>query len=393
MHIGIVSHNVIKGDGQGRVNYEIAKKALQKGHKVTIFSSKIEEELLDYPSLVWKKINAEFIPIILLKAQYFAFISTIIIKREIKHIDVLLVNGFTTWVKSDFNAVHFVHSKWIKSNVHPIKNKVNINSIYQLIYSYINSILERISLRKSRVIITVSEKVKKELLDSRVVKESSNLVTIFNGVDTKEFSPSSIEDKQKTIEKDQVVALFVGDIKTNRKNLDSVLKAIRKVPNVQLKVAGKTDGSPYIKMVKEFNLEDKVEFIGYNKNISKIMKDADFFLFPSRYEACSLVVLEALSSGLPVITTVQSGLAELINDTRGKGGFILDDPEDITMLTSSILSMVNNKRLRLEMSKSARRIAEENSWSKMANTYLSFLEGNQKVKNYVGAENHVTLKS
>ena len=194
MHIGIVSHNVIKGDGQGRVNLEIVKQALIQGHKVTVFSYNIEEELLTHSSLSWKRINADFIPIILLKAQYFAVISTFRIKKERRNIDVLLVNGFTTWSKSEFNAVHFVHGKWIKSRIHPIRNKVNIHSIYQLIYSYLNSKLEKYALGRTKTIITVSEKVKRELLEASIVNKKAKISTIFNGVDIIEFSPESIRN-------------------------------------------------------------------------------------------------------------------------------------------------------------------------------------------------------
>lgn len=371
MHIGVVSHNVIKGDGQGRVNLEIVKQALIQGHKVTVFSSTIEEELLEHPSFFWKKVKADFIPIILLKAQYFALISTFLIKKERRNIDILLVNGFTTWVKSDFNAVHFVHGKWIKSPIHPIRNKVNIHSVYQLIYSYFNSKLEKYALGRTRTIITVSEKVKRELIESSIVKTESKIKTIFNGVDIYEFCP---ETRRKERTEETVTALFAGDIRTNRKNLDSVLKAIRNVPNISLKIAGNIEGSPYPKMAQELDVSNRVDFIGFNKNVNSIMNSVDLFIFPSRYEACSLVVLEALASGLPVITTIESGLAEIINNPKGHGGIVLENPEDVETLTKAIATLVGDQLIRDRMSENARGIAEENTWTNMANLYIKLFE-------------------
>ncbi|MGO5013615.1 glycosyltransferase family 4 protein [Niallia sp. Sow4_A1] len=394
MHIGIVSHNILKGDGQGRVNYEIVKRALGKGHEVTVFCTAIESDLLSHSSLHWKRVQAESIPIILLKSQYFAWKSTRLIQKEKNDIDVLLVNGFTTWAKSNFNAVHFVHSKWIQSKVHPIRNKVSINTIYQLVYSYMNSKLEKIAFNRTDKIITVSEKVKKELIETAKVK-SEKIYTIFNGVDTVEFHPRQTVKQQG----EPTIALFAGDIRTNRKNLDTALKAIKSVPNILLRVAGNTDGSPYPQMVKDMQIEDKVEFLGFQKNVNELMRTVDMFLFPSRYEACSLVVLEALASGLPVVTTIESGLAEVINDSKGNGGIVLDNPEDVATLTMSLISLTENKELRNRMSENARRIAEENTWIKMADAYLSQFEtlvsheNRNKRLSLHGVENSATYKS
>ncbi|WP_117168552.1 glycosyltransferase family 4 protein [Paraliobacillus sediminis] len=374
MHIAVVSRNLIKGDGQGRVNYEVVKRSLKRGNKVTVYSSNIEKDLLEHPLFNWVRINVDKVPTALLKVQYFAIKSYLKLRQDKKSIDILLVNGFITWSKSDFNAVHFVHSEWIKSSVHPIKNKLTINSIYQFLYTFINSKLERISFKQSKVLIPVSEKVKNELIKSARVKPNSKIMTIFNGVDINEFSPYKKVVKNIETPPNQVIALFTGDIKTNRKNLDSVLKSIKDVPNLFLLIAGSTDGSPYPQMVKKMGLEEKVTFLGFKKNISELMNQADFFLFPSRYEACSLVVLEALSSGLPVVTTTQSGLAELIEDKEGSGGFIIDNPENILSITKAVTTLVNNKNIRETMSQNARRIAEKNTWSFMADTYINYFE-------------------
>src|SRR5205814_4802244 len=69
-----------------------------------------------------------------------------------------------------------------------------------------------------------------------------------------------------------------------------------------------------------------VSYLGEAAKIAEVYKAADFFVLPTRHDPCSLVVLEALAMGLPVITTKQNGAAEIISD--GREGFVLESRDD-----------------------------------------------------------------
>ena len=101
------------------------------------------------------------------------------------------------------------------------------------------------------------------------------------------------------------------------------------------------------------------------------MKAADFFVFPSRYEACTLVLLEAMASGLPVITAVTAGGAELVTS---ESGIVLSDPNDVQGLAQGMARLAIDDERRQLMGQAARAVAEQHSWKSMAGKYLTLFE-------------------
>jgi glycosyltransferase involved in cell wall biosynthesis len=101
------------------------------------------------------------------------------------------------------------------------------------------------------------------------------------------------------------------------------------------------------------------------------MKAVDLFVFPSRYEACTLVLLEAMASGLPVITAVATGGAEIVTD---ECGIVLSDTEYVAALADAMTVLSNDRALRDKMGKAARVIAEQHSWSSKAKAYVDLFE-------------------
>ena len=104
----------------------------------------------------------------------------------------------------------------------------------------------------------------------------------------------------------------------------------------------------------------QIEFVGFQSNMANIFRDVDFFILPSLYDPCPLVVLEAMACGVPVIVSGQTGISELIKDKQD--GLILKNPTDIKELREKILLLTRNKDLRDKIAKqgikSAKRIVE-----------------------------------
>ncbi|MGV7240679.1 glycosyltransferase family 4 protein [Caballeronia sp. M23-90] len=387
MKIAIVTHVVRHNDGQGRVNYEIARAALAEGHQVTLLASHVAPELASETRLRWVAIKVgRFWPTKLFKQQVFALKTALWLKKHKKDYDVLHVNGFISWTKADVNTAHFVHGGWLRSPYYPFKLTGGLWSAYQVIYSHVNAKLEHWAYQRSKIIAAVSEKVAVEIRANGT--ESERIEVVYNGVDTTAFTAArrtGSDRAQFQLPDDACLLLFVGDLRTPRKNLDTVLKALLELPSsVHLAVAGYIPGSPYPDEAKALGISDRVHFLGLVKNMPTLMHSVDAFVFPSRYEAMSLSLLEALAAGLPVITAKTAGGAEIIGTDCG---IVLDDPDDATALAGAVLKLADAPELRREMGVAARLLADQFGWARMARRYLDLYRGFANQKGAVASSN------
>lgn len=369
MKICIVTPAVVKGDGQGRANYEIILEAVRRGHAVTILACEVASELQAHPLISYIPFKPALLRPQLLKEIHFSFFSSKWLWKNRHLFDLVQSYGSVTSAKSDINTVQFVHNAWLNSPAHTLRVRRDMYGIYQWIYNWLNAQWEKSCFSNSDKIIAVSEKIRQELINIGVPFEKTEV--ILNGVDLSSFSPGNIDCNDLGIPKKTTIALFAGDIRTNRKNLDSVLHALISVPNLHLAVVGSTERSPYPQMVKSLQLENRVHFLGFRHDVNKLMQAVDLFVFPSRYEACTLVLLEAMASGLPVITAATAGGAEIVTP---ECGFVLPDPDDIELLVGSLNYLVNNPQIRKQMGSNAYLIALQHSWEEKARTYIDLFE-------------------
>jgi glycosyltransferase involved in cell wall biosynthesis len=365
----IVTYTIGKNDGQGRVNYEVVKEAIRRGHHVTLLANNVAPDLQQSSQVNWICIPTKGWHTGLIRGLVFAWRSANWLRKHRLEFDLVKVNGASTAFHGDVNVVHFVHSSWLRSPVHTSRLRRDFYGVYQWLYTTLNARLEKKAFCQAKVVVAVSEKVAKELVDIGVPKECIRV--ILNGVDLQEFSPGSADRRQLGLPEGVPLALFVGDIQTSRKNLETVLYALAKVPEFHLAVVGTTEGSPYPQLAASLGLSVRVHFLGYRRDVSALMKVVDLFVFPSRYEACTLVLLEAMASGLPVITATTTGGAELVTPACG---VVLPDSDDTEALVEALNSLKSAHELRNRMGQAARSIAEQHSWERMAQNYVDLFE-------------------
>lgn len=369
MKLGIVTHRVDKGDGQGRVNYEVVKEAIRLGHHVTLIASQIALDLQHHSQVQWINISVQKLPTALLRNLVFSWRSAEWLSKHRDELDVVKVNGAITSSPGDINAVHFVHSSWLRSRVHTWRIRRDLYGFYQWLYTKLNAGWEKQAFIQAKVVVAVSQKVKQELIEMGIPPQS--IQVILNGVDLQEFCPTRRDRSLLALPEGVTLAFFAGDIRTPRKNLDTVLHALVEVPELHLAVAGSTAGSPYPQLTQKLNLSQRVHFLGYRSDIAKIMNAVDLFVFPSRYEACTLVLLEAMASGLPVITATTAGGAEIVTPDCG---IVLSDPDDTQALIQALKILIRTPEKRKQMGQAARRKAEQHSWVNMAHCYTNLFK-------------------
>jgi UDP-glucose:(heptosyl)LPS alpha-1,3-glucosyltransferase len=101
-----------------------------------------------------------------------------------------------------------------------------------------------------------------------------------------------------------------------------------------LVVAGRDNAAPYRRLARRLGVAGRIRFLGSRSDIRSLYAAADVLAHPTWYDPCSRVVLEALSCGLPVVTTRFNGAAEVIE--QGRHGAVIDSPRDARVLAAAI---------------------------------------------------------
>jgi glycosyltransferase involved in cell wall biosynthesis len=373
MHLAIVTHRFVRGDGQGRVNLEIAHVAAAHGHTVSLVASEVDRDVIQHPRIHWIPIHVGQLPTELIRNQVFAWKSNRWLTTYRNTLDCVISNGCITWTPADINIAHFVHSAWLRSSGHTAYSHSGAYGWYQWIYTWLNALWERRAYRQAKTVVAVSDAVRHDLESAGT--PPSSIVTIPNGVDLDEFHPSPVDAPKGSPSADGPVGLFVGDLRTRRKNLDTVLRALQDVPDFHLLVAGDTSDSPYPALASTLGLSDRVHFLGYAQNIPALMRAADVCICPSRYEPFSLVAFESLASGTPVITSRNVGAARYLSP---ECAWIIDDPEDHVSLAAAVKELAKKTRQDpsriASMRSAARQQAENYSFTRMTERYLHLME-------------------
>jgi UDP-glucose:(heptosyl)LPS alpha-1,3-glucosyltransferase len=150
------------------------------------------------------------------------------------------------------------------------------------------------------------------------------------------------EERQRWgVADDESVALFVA-MNYRLKGLGPLIQALPHVPvnrSSRLVVIGHPNTSRYERLARAVGVADRVIFLGFRADPRDAFFGADFLVHPTFYDPCSLVVLEALACGLPVITSRYNGAAELLSPERE--GFVIDDPHDHRSLGEAISKLLD----------------------------------------------------
>jgi UDP-glucose:(heptosyl)LPS alpha-1,3-glucosyltransferase len=110
--------------------------------------------------------------------------------------------------------------------------------------------------------------------------------------------------------------------------------ALCKNSKIRLLVAGRGEPRRYKTTRLRFWREDPVQFLGEVPDLMPVYAAADIFILPTIYDPFSNACLEALASGLPVITTRSNGFSEILED--GVHGSIVDNPANLVGLRDAI---------------------------------------------------------
>jgi UDP-glucose:(heptosyl)LPS alpha-1,3-glucosyltransferase len=166
---------------------------------------------------------------------------------------------------------------------------------------------------------------------------------IYNGVDPEVFHPRNralfrtLQREELGIRQEGFVVLFLGS-GFRRKGLDGLLAAFGRVapeiPEAVLVVAGKDRPGKYRRAVRGLRLEDRVLFLGPTRKAKELYAASDLFALPTLYDPFSNACLEAMATGVPVLTSCQNGVSELLAD--GKSGLVVPGATDFEAIADKL---------------------------------------------------------
>ena len=199
------------------------------------------------------------------------------------------------------------------------------------------------------VIIAISEQTKNDLVIFFGINPNK-IKVLYQAVDERFLKPNSDEELQKVKNKYNLpnnYLLFVSTIE-ERKNLQSILKAMVDLPEQKLIVVGKkTDYFKGLEIyIAENVLGERVRFLDKvsNDDLPKIYALASIFIYPSLFEGFGIPIIEAIASKVPVITTKGGCFAE-----AGGEAAIYTKYGDLEELKHAIVSLTENKDLRNQL--------------------------------------------
>lgn len=350
MKIGLAIYNFDpKKGGTERYTYDLAKRLAAKGHEVYVFCvngvevagvTSIPLKVYKYPrwlrnlsfALAHRNAVRKMSPDVLLGYG------------NVLDLDVFQSHGGVqkVWMKREIAS----YEKGVPRIINTVLLKCSFNQIIQ-------QMMEKHAVKKriSKNIIAISDMVRDHFsLQYGIDKENFSIV--YNGVDTERFRPAFTPPPGSTI----TILFCAGNFRL--KGLGPLIRAIgnvvRQGKDVRLIVMGRGKKEHFKTLINQEQLGNLVTFLGESSAPEEIYRRAHIFVNPTYYDSYSLTTIEAMASGLPVITTRWAGASCFISPEEG---YVIDEPENIDALSAAIIALTDPARRKI-MGENARKKVE-----------------------------------
>ncbi len=235
------------------------------------------------------------------------------------------------------------------------------------------------NLKKATNFISLNPNIRKELIAIHVAEEK--ILVLPNGVDVQQYQPATEEEKRELkqtlgFEDKPYLITYTGRFEERKRVIDLISawqKIAREFPQHHLMLVGTGNELESCQdSVRALGLSQQVTFVGEVPNVEDYLKITNCYVFPSSLEGMPNVVLEAMASGLPIISTAIPGIVELIrNEQTG----LLVPPLDVAALAKALLTLLKNPNMAQEMGKAARQEAVANySFEQLGKRYFEIYQ-------------------
>ena len=350
--IGLRDFSKKKG-GAERYLVGLCARMAAEGHEVHVYAEHRDEE---DPGIYFHPVKTIPFP---RSARLLSFATRA--TRQIENGNYDITFGVGNTLKADILQPHGgVHWAWFWRSLRAYENPFvwmikflgRILSPKQWVSGWIEDTPYR---RKNfRKIIAISDMVKRDMVHWYQIPEE-RIHVIYNGVDIERFHPRNRQYREEVRRRhgigDEFIILFVSN-NFRMKGLGYLMKALADLkkeghPPFKLLVLGRDRQGPHRRLAKKIGIVEETVFAGSTNESEKYYGASDLLVHPSFYDACSLTVLEALASGLPVITTSTNGASGILS--HGEDGWVIGEPMNGDELIMAIRYFSNEENRNLAL--------------------------------------------
>jgi len=222
----------------------------------------------------------------------------------------------------------------------------------------------KIAQKQTDLFLAVSKATKQKLIEKAKINPNK-IKVLYNFVDLDKFNRKNIkininkEKKKLGIEKDEFVVGFAGRLIERKGWREFVLvaKALCSQNNIKFLIAGDgPDKKKLCNLIKKYNLENKMKFLGYQKNILKFYSLLGCFVMPSYWEGLPMVQLEVMSFGIPLIISDGPGMDEV---TMNNKDCLYTKIKNINSIKNAISYLIANPNLRMDLIENSKKKVKE----------------------------------
>lgn len=364
MRIGIICHPSV--GGSGLIATQLGIGLAEKGHQVHFISRirpfKLEEH---YPDVWFHQVEGIEYP--LFDDTLYTFSLTAKIVEVVDQFDLDVIHAHYSIPHS--LCAHLASE--ITTRKFPIVTTIHGTDVTVVGQNQPLYPLNKFSIEKSDTVTTVSSYQRDYTRDNFDI--SKPIEVIYNFVDEKVFSPEhfDIEKRRTMADDDEKIIMHISNFRP-LKNTRMVIGAFAElIKHVKARLVLLGDGPEYDAMqtqCEELGIADKVSFLGKVKDVEQYLVNADCVFQPSYNESFSLVALEAMSCGVPVVVSNVDGIPEVV--VQNETGF-LAEPDDLNAMVNNLLTICQDVELAKTMGANGReRALTKFSWASQVDAYI-----------------------
>lgn len=355
--------------GVERVAFECAGFLASRGHAVTVFANDWDET--DARGVHYHRVPVRSQPGFLRGTSYYHNCAEALSHERF---DVLNTHGAVCptggvhWVQS-------VHRAWLERSAEfrppfsAARLRQRLNPLHPAILKLEETHFRE---RRYRKIIATTEQVRQDLHRHYEVP-LEDVEIIPNGFSPAEFNPELRAARRTNsrarigLSPDHVALLFVAN-ELDRKGFETLLHAVKLIgsPRLRILTIGKPEKSAILRAAERVGISDQVIACGPTNDVASYHAAGDLFVLPTQYEAFSLAILEALGSGVPVITTTVPGARDAIRP--GENGALISNPKSGEELAAALAPLLDDDR-RASLSATTPASVDQYKWPTVLELY------------------------